>query len=484
MLKNFFRTAVRNLAKNKVFSFINIFGLAMGLACCMLIAIYVYDELSFDKYPVNADRIYRVQLGAQGNGSVETYPHVDVAVGEGIRNTITGVETSTRLSPLRPTFVKFEEKQFKEERLAQVDPNFLQVFSIPFTEGNPKTALTEPNSMVVTGAFASRYFGNKSALGNTLTIGARLYKVTGVIDKVPDNSHFHFDGFTSLSLPPNMPQTWSNVGFFTYIVLKKGVDPKSVEAKFPSLVAKYVVPEIQHDMGVSLAEAQKSVNTFRFFLQPLRKIHLYSDTKYELEANGDIKYVYIFSALAVFILLLACVNFMNLSTVSSAKRAREVGIRKVLGSAKRQLVSQFLIESILLSYCAIIAALLIIYALLPFFDQLTGKHLAIDFLFNWPFISLVLLLGLVVGSLAGLYPAFFLSALNTIKILKGSSANTTNSKSPLRSALVVFQFCVSIALIIATMVVYQQLHLSKDSARGSGYPQRSPSVRRHIVYEE
>jgi putative ABC transport system permease protein len=466
MIKNYFKIAVRSLIKNKTFSFINVLGLALGLACCMLIAVYVFDELSYDKYPDKARQIYRVEINVTGNGSVERYTNVDVAVGAGMKNAYPEIQSYTRLVNQGATFVKYGDKQFKEDKLASVDSNFLQVFSIPLIEGDVKTALAEPNSVVITREFAAKYFNNEAPLGKLLTFGIITFKVTGLIDKVPGNSHFHFDAFTSMSTLHLGKQTWSNLSFFTYLVLNKDADPSKLEAKFPDLVAKYVVPEVMHDMGVSLAEAQKSVNTFKFILQPLRNVHLYSHTKYELEANGDIQYVYIFSALAIFIMLLACVNFTNLSTASSAKRAREVGIRKVMGSERRQLVAQFLIESILLSFCAIFFALIIVYALIPFFDELSGKEVSFGFFFNGQFIAAILLLGLVVGTLAGLYPAFFLSSFNTANILKGASSTSTNRKSPLRSALVVFQFAVSTGLIIATIVVYRQLHFMQDKKLG------------------
>jgi len=466
MIKNYFKIALRNLKKNKVFSFINIFGLAMGLACCMLIASFVYSELSYDKYPEKAKQIYRVGINVTGNGSVETYTHVDIGVGAGMKNAFPEIEASTRLLKSRETFVKYGDKEFKEQKLASVDSNFFQIFSIPFIEGNVRTALVEPNSIVITKAFAAKYFGNEEAMGKQLSMGISTFKVTGIIDKVPDHSHFHFDAFVSLSTMPPMAQTWSNVGFYTYLVLNKNADPKILEAKFPNLVAKYVVPEIIHDMGVSLVEAQKTVNTFRFFLQPLTSIHLYSNTKHEIEPNGDIQYVYIFGALAIFIMLLACVNFTNLSTAVSAKRAREVALRKVLGSKKKQLVLQFLVESIFLTYFAIFFAFAIVYVLMPYFNQISGKHIDFVFFFNGQCIFAVLLLGLIVGIVAGIYPAFFLSSFNIAKVLKGVSSTSTNRKSYMRSGLVIFQFAVSTVLIIATLVVYRQLYFMQNKKLG------------------
>ena len=327
--------------------------------------------------------------------------------------------------------------------------------------------MVQPNSIVVSRSFAKKYFGNGEAVGQSLTIGTRnaVYKVTGVIDKVPDNSHFHFDAFLSISTFPNTNKTWSNLGYYTYLLLNKNTDPKKLEAKFPQLVAKYVVPEIQHDMGVSLAEAQKSVNTFRFSLVPLTDIHLRSNTKFELEPNGDIQYVYIFSILALFILLLACVNFTNLSTARAIKRAREVGIRKVMGSVKKQLIIQFLSESVLFTFFSMLLSYVLIFLLLPYFNQLANKNISFDFFLNYKLILAVLLVSFIAGILAGIYPAFFLSSFNTIRVLKGASMQGSQKK-PLRSSLIVFQFFVSTALIIATVIIYQQLHYMQNKKLG------------------
>jgi putative ABC transport system permease protein len=468
MLKNYFRMALRNLIKNKIFSFINVFGLAVGLTCCMLIIAFLYDELSYDKYPEHANQIYRIGLKIIQNGGVADYPDVDVAVGAGIKNTFPEVLASTRISGLGDAFIRYNDKQFKEQHIAFCDSNFLQIFSIPLTDGNDKTALVAPNSIVVTSAFAKKYFGNEVAMGKALTIGRTAFKVTGIIDKVPDNSHFHYDAFISMTSNNYAinGHTWSNLGFYTYFLLNKDADAKKLETKFPALITKYVAPEAGHDMGISLAEAQKTVNSWHFYLMPVTDIHLRSNTKYELDANSDIQYVYIFSALAAFILLLACVNFTNLSTASSAKRSREVGIRKVLGSVKDQLIFQFLTESVLLTCCAMIFALLFVYLLLPSFNHLSGKHISILFFLNYK--SLIAAVGLIffVGILAGIYPAFFLSSFETISVLKGASSNTPAKRSGLRSGLVVFQFMISTALIIATIVVYQQLHFMQNKKLG------------------
>ncbi len=465
MFKNYLKTAIRNLRKNKAFSFINIFGLAIGLCCFMLIALFVYSELSYDKYPGDAKNMYRVLLSDAGNGDVAVYPDVDFAVGPGMKNAFPEVKAFTRVSPATD-FVKYNDQQFKENKLAFADSNFLQLFSIPLTEGSNKNALVQPNCVVISRSFAKKYFGDQDPVGKSLTIGLHnaLYKVTGVFDKVPDNSHFHFDAFMSLTTWHITNPTWNNLGPYTYLLLNKNADPKKLQAKFPQLVAKYVVPENQRDMGISLEEAQKSVNTFIFSLQPLTDIHLYSHTKYELEPNGDIQYVYIFSALAVFILLLACINFTNLSTARAVKRAKEVGIRKVMGSARLQLMRQFLTESIVLSLCAMILAFLFTILLLPYFDSLAGKEIHIHYLLQFKIIISLVALIVMVGVLAGIYPAFFLSSFNPAKVLKGASVS--NRKSLLRSGLIVFQFFVSTALIIATLIVSRQLHYMQNKKLG------------------
>jgi putative ABC transport system permease protein len=450
-----------------VFSFINILGLAIGLTCFMLIAAFVYHELSYDKYVANAKNIYRVNLSVTGNGNIAEYPNVDIGVGEGMKDAFPEIKSLARISPAMD-YVKYEDKQFKEQHLAFADSNFLETFSIPLVDGNASDALVQPNSVVITRALAKKYFGNDNALGKSLVIGTRgaLYKVTGIIDKVPDNSHFHFDAFLSLSTFHITNKTWSNLGFYTYLVLDKNADPRAVEAKFPQLVAKHVVPEIQHDMGVSLEEAQKSVNTFHFTLLPITGIHLHGNTKSELEPNGDIQYVYIFSALAVFILLLACVNFTNLSTARAVKRAREIGVRKVLGSVKKQLILQFLVESVLFSFLSMLCAYVLIYLLLPYFNQLANKNFSFDFFLSYQSILVMLAISLIAGLLAGIYPAFFLSSFNPAKVLKSSLFRQGSQKSLLRSGLVVFQFFVSTALIIATIIVYQQMHYMQNKKLG------------------
>lgn len=468
MIRNYIKTAWRSLRSNKAFSFINVFGLSVGLACCMFIGAYLFNELSYDTYPVNAKQIYRVGIRIISNGGGSEFPSVDLGVGQGIKSAFPEVLAYTRLSNQHPLFMKYQGRQFKEERLMLADPNFFDMFSIPLLEGNSKTALAEPNSVVITKEIEQKYFGDAPGLNKMLADGNKLYKVTGVIDKVPDNSHFHGDMFISMATeaPPAATQTWSNVGVYTYLLLNKGADPKKLEAHFPQLVAEHVVPEIQHDMGVSLAEAQKSVNTFLFYLMPLTDIHLHSATKYEMEPNSDIHYIYIFGALALFILILACINFTNLSTASSARRSKEIGIRKVLGSEQNKLIWQFLTESIMLTLLALLLALCIVYLLLPYFNNLAGKHITMGFFLDYRTVALEIGLALLVGFVAGIYPAFFLSSFKILSVLKGNGTVQLSGRSSLRSSLIVLQFAISTSLIIATFIVYQQLHYMQNTKLG------------------
>jgi putative ABC transport system permease protein len=468
MLRNYLTIALRHLRQHKIFSILNIMGLAIGLACCILISLYVWSELHYDTYAVNADRIYRVEINLLANNGMATYPSVDVAVGQGMAKAFPQVKGFTRLFPVGIGFWSYGNKQFKEDgRLAMADPNFLSFFSLGMIRGNAATALSEPNTMVISRDFAKKFFGEEEPIGKQLKTGSILFKVTGVMENMPDESHFHFDAFLSMPAAISVGRnTWSNTNYWTYLQLGDKADPRRIEAGMPALVAKYVVPEVQRDMAVSLAEAQKSVNTFRFFLQPLRDIHLRANSKYEIEHGGDIEYVYIFSALAIFILLLACVNFTNLSTAIASKRAREVGIRKVMGSLKRQLVAQFLAEAGLLSLISLFVAIGLVLLLLPYFNQLSGKHFSWRALLDFRAIATLLLLALVTGFCAGGYPAFFLSSFNVINVLKGAFSPTKGKTIPLRSGLVVFQFFVSTSLIIATLIIYRQLQYMQNQKLG------------------
>ena len=467
MLLNYITTSLRYLRKNKTFSLLNILGLALGLACCMLIALFVFDELSYDSYPAHAADTYRVEIHLLGGNGMSTYSNVDVAVGEGMQKAFSSVKDYVRLLPAGPEYWNSGDRHFKESKMGYADANFFSFFSLPLVDGNVATALTEPNSIVISRSLAKKYFGEAPAVGKQIMDGGFPFKVTGVMEEMPDNSHFHFDAVISMATLHPTGHTWSNARYYTYLQLDKGADPGKIEAGMPKLVEKYVVPEVQHDENVSLAEARKSINSFLFVLQPLRNIHFRGVSSSELEHNGDIQYVYIFSALAVFILVLACVNFINLSTAIASKRGKEVGIRKVMGSLKSQLVSQFLVEAILLSFFALLVAIGLVILLLPYFNQLAGKHFTLGGLLHWRTIGILLALGLVTGICAGCYPALSSASFNAIRSLKGALLSPSRGKGvSLRSGLVVFQFFISTSLIIGTLIAYRQLQYMQGQKLG------------------
>ncbi|WP_374949099.1 ABC transporter permease [Mucilaginibacter sp.] len=465
MFKNYIKTAFRSLKKNKGFTIINVFGLALGLCVCMLIVFYVVDELSYDRYNVNASRIYRVNDDIKFGGNEKSYSQSPAPLAQTFLNDLPEVESAVRFRQRGQFQVKKGNLKIQEYRAIYADPGVLTMFTLPMIQGDPKTALNAPNSVVINQTTALKYFNTTSAVGKTLTINDSLYyKVTGVIKDMPKQSHFKIDLFMSMSsLPEGKDDSWLSNNFNTYILVKPGSNVKALEAKLPALVKKYVGSQLEAAIKMSYDDLLKGGDYFKLNLTPLTDIHLKSNRDGELEANSNIQYVYIFLAIAVFILLIACVNFMNLSTARSANRAREVGVRKVLGSPRKYLIAQFLSESIIVTFAATLIAVAGAYILLPTFNNLAGKDLAFTAnTFAW--LAPVLLAAvIVIGCLAGSYPAFFLSAFQPIDVLKGKLASGFKGGA-LRSFLVVFQFSISIFLIIGTMVIYHQLKFiqSKD----------------------
>ena len=453
------------MLKNKAFSFINILGLSIGIAVCFIIMLFVQDELSYDRFNIKADRTYRIAFQASINGGKILEANVMPPVAAALKNDYPEIEEATRLHVDGIPKITYNNKSFKEGEAVFVDANFFSIFSIRFIKGNQKTALVQPNCIVITEEMAHKYFGNEEALGKTITYNnTGLFKVTGVIEKIPANSHFHFDLFTSMETIHQAKNTsWMESGYFTYIVLKKGYNYKKLEAKFPAMVEKYMGPQIQQSMGMSLEQFRTRGNQLGFLLQPLTDIHLHSNSNYEFEPGGDMRYVYILSAIAIFMLLIACINFINLSTAGASKRAKEVGIRKVMGSARIELVKQFLLESVLITLLSLLVSIVFVKLSLPVFNDLSGKNLKLGFTISQT--TMFLLIVLLVSLLAGIYPAFFLSSFKPIATLKGKM-NAGIKSFGLRSGLVVFQFFISVSLITATVVVYQQMKFIRETKLG------------------
>jgi putative ABC transport system permease protein len=459
MLFNYFKIAWRNLVKNKSFTAINIAGLAIGIATCLIIMLFVQDELSYDRFNEKAGQIVRVVFKGTMNGEKMKESSVMAPVGPTFRKDYPEVIDATRLMRHGQPKVIIDNKIFKDASLAYVDSNFFQVFTLPLIKGDAKTALVEPYSVVITQTLSQRYFGNADPIGKVLDFHDynQLYKITGVMRDIPVNAHFHFDIFGSMaSVPEARSDSWMSGSYFTYLVLQKGYDPKKLEAKIPLAIEKYIGPQLMKGLGVSLSEFRKKGNDIGLYLQPLTDIHLRSDFSNSLEPDGDIQYVYIFGAIALFMLVIACINFMNLSTAGASKRAKEVGIRKVLGSVKYELIGQFLLESTLLTLFSLILALALVKMALPVFNELSAKQLKLNLLQNQLIIPGLLLFWLLVSFLAGSYPAFYLSSFKPISVLKSKFAAKGKSIN-FRSALVVFQFIISVGLIVGTTIVYQQL---------------------------
>ena len=470
MLKNYFKIAWRNLLKNKAFSFINIMGLSIGISICFIIMLFVQDELSYDKYNVKADRMYRIAFKAVLNGGKINESNVMPPVAAAVKKDYPEVEATTRLTEGGKPKITYNNKIFKDGLVALVDSNFFNVFTIPLIKGNPNTVVQEPNTVVLTKTYAGKLFGNEDPIGKLIKIAtwgtdSIPYKVTGIINEVPRNSHFHFDLFASMSsIEYSRSQKWTSSGMFTYLLLEKGHDYKKLEAKFPEMVEKYMGPQIQQEMGLTMTQFRSKGNDLGFVLQPLTNIHLGGyPTNYEMEPGGDIRYVYIFGAVAIFMLIIACINFINLSTASASKRAKEVGVRKVMGSGKSELIKQFLLESMLITFIALLIASVLVQLSLPVFNMLSGKNLIHGFSIGR--VAGIILLGLLVSVLAGIYPAFFLSSFKPIATLKGRLSATTKSYG-LRSSLVIFQFFISVSLISGTIIVYQQMKYIRSKKLG------------------
>lgn len=467
MIKNFLKAAFRTLMKNKGFTAINILGLALGLAACLLIVFYVVDELSYDCYNKNSGRIYRVNEDLKLGDNKVQYAVAMAPLAQTLKRDFADVENTVRL---RPTgfHVKKGTENISETSVVFADPSVFDVFTLPLLYGDKKSALTEPYTVVVSATTAMKYFNRLNVVGEVLTIdNNQPLKITGVMKDMPKQSHFYADFLESMTTKDDSHSNgWLQSNFNTYVLFREGADPKKLEAQFPQLLRKYSSAEMQGAVGMSIDAFEKSGSYFRLNLMPLTAIHLHSNLTGEMSGNSSAQYVYIFSAIALFILIIACVNFMNLSTARSSNRAREVGVRKVLGSPRKYLIGQFLVESIMVTLAGTVIALVIAILVLPAFNNLSGKDIAINAtVLSW--LVPALLIGIVViGCLAGAYPAIFLSGFQPVTVLKGTLSNGFKG-SRLRSFLVVFQFAISIFLIVGTLVIYNQLKYIQN--RDIGY---------------
>ncbi len=462
MFNNYLKITIRTISRHKSYSFINVSGLAAGMACCILIMLFINNEFSYDDYHEKADRIYRLvdDIYAPGRGVLET------------------ATSSTRFAPFllqefpeikngvrflqRRRLVEFNEKKIFEDNCFYTDASVFSVFSFNLMKGDPETALSDPRTVVLSESIAAKYFESESPMGNTLRIDNTDYKITGIMKDVPANSHFIADIFISIETLIQIPNVkrnffdnWARHEFYTYLLLKDGSDYKVLESKLPAFIEKHAAEDIKTILGGSL-EAH---------LQPLKDIYLRSDRFMELGQNGDIKYVYIFSIIALFILIIACINFMNLSTARAANRAKEVGLRKVAGACRNQLIRQFMGESFIFTVSALLISLFLVLLIFPFYNSLTGKDFGFDDLLSLPILAGSFTILFFVGFFSGSYPALFISRFQPVKILKGDLSAGSKSSS-LRKGLVVFQFTLSIILIAGTGLVLDQVDYLKNKKIG------------------
>jgi len=449
-----------------VYSIINIAGLAIGIACSIIITAFILNELSYDKFHDKADRIYRLILDGKIGEEEMLSAWTAVPTAAALVQEFPEVAAATRVEEWDNVLIRYEDKTFLEDKFLWADSTFFQIFSFKLIEGDPINVLNEPKKIVVSQNMAKKYFGSEDPVGKTLKVfsDSTHYLVTGVFENVPVNSHLDFDFVGSfISLDKVRSNEWTSNNLCTYLLLAEGADWQALQAKMPYLVKKYVGPEVQQYIGVSVEEWEAAGNRYGYDLQPLTRIHLDSDIEQPFKQPNDKTYIYIFSVIAIFILVIACINFMNLATARSAGRSREVGMRKVAGSDKGLLIRQFLLESLVLTFIALIIGILLVELLMPYFNNLVNLELSIDYLGKWYIIPGLVLLGIIVGLLAGSYPAFFLASFKPVAVLTGKLEKGTGG-SRLRSILVILQFGISVFIIVGTIVIFQQLSymLNKD----------------------
>ncbi|MGN6266189.1 MAG: ABC transporter permease, partial [Ginsengibacter sp.] len=451
MIHNYLKTTFRNLWKNKGFTFLNIFGLGIGIACASLIFLWVEDEINFNNYFSNKENLYKIKDSQTYDGTTFTFDATPGPLAAGIKTEIPGIKNTARSSWGQQSLFSLGEKNIYERGM-YVDSSFLKMFQLEFVQGNAGTAFQQLHSLVITEKMAHKFFGNDNAIGKSLRIDNNTSSVvTGVIKDLPESVSFQFEWLAPFKIFENQNswlQSWRNNGVLTYVELQPGADTKAINRK----LYNYVQSKAED------AEAKMSV-------YPMSRWRLYDSWKDGKEVPGRIKYVNLFSLIAWIILLIACINFMNLSTARSGKRAREVGVRKVLGAAESELVGQFIGESVIMALISAVVAVCIIFAVLPAFNSLVEKQLSIH-LFQPLHISALLVIAVVCGLVAGSYPAFYLSSFNPVAVLKGIRIKMNGSAGFIRKGLVVLQFSISIILIISTIIIYKQINHAKNRSLG------------------
>ncbi len=440
---------------------LNVTGLAVGLTSFLFITLYVLNELSYDRFHDNYENIYRLKVVGRMSGGEIDQAITAAPMAQAMLNDYPEVIRAARVTRMGAWLIRFGDKKFNEDGILFADSTFFSILDFKLLKGDPETALVQPRSMVLTEEFAKKYFGDQDPMGQRISVeeDTVLYTVTGIVQDVPDNSHMKFDMLASMSTYPRRADNtnWVSHNYYTYIVVRDGVEKSALEEKFQGMVIKYVGPQIQEFLGISIDDFRKAGNDFKYVLEPLKDIHLKGAPQYNLEPPGSPTTVYIFAVIALLILVIAIINFINLSTAKSVSRAKEVGVKKVAGVNKSGLVLQFLGESLVIVAIATVLAVLLVYALTPSFNQLIGKEISTNLLFGLKGVIALVLLIFIVGISSGFYPAFVLASFNPVEVLKGTMNPGSMSKT-LRGILVIFQFTVSIIIIIGSIIVYNQLN--------------------------
>ncbi len=468
MLKNYLKIAYRNLVKNKVYTAINILGLTLGLTCCLLIFLQVKDELSYDKFWPDHEKIHRVALERIYPDHVNLYAIIPDGFGEVFKNEIPEVENATRLFATGDfaSTIQVEDDFYEEKGVAFADSNFFELFPIKLIKGDPASALYKINAVVLSEKIALNYFGTNDVVGKLLKFNGQDSEVTGVMEDLPQNTHLSFDFLvTTIGQPFNREPTYASFSAMTYVKLQQSGTREKVENAIPPLVKKYAAGQIEQSTGVNYDDYTAAGNGYNYFLQPLGDIHLTSRLQAELKPNGDLRYVYIFISIAFFILLIASVNFINLATARSSERSREVGVRKAMGSDRKQLITQFLLEAVLLVVISLALSCILVGITLPFFNDMAQKNLSISWDRALELTPWLLGMGVFVALVAGYYPAFQVSKMHAVEIMKGR-LNSSRKGQLLRNGLVIFQFTISIALIAGTLVIQRQINFIQTKNLG------------------
>jgi putative ABC transport system permease protein len=456
MFRNLLKISLRNLLKDKSYTTINVLGLTIGITCSLFLLLYILDELSYDRYNVNGENIYRIVSNIKEPDNAFTWSSTQIPLGLELEDNYPEVENAVRFIQMDKTLYKNGEQQFNEEEFYLTDSTVLRMFSYDFIVGDPAKALDQPFSIVLTESTAKKYFPHPTdALSHSIqNPQGEEFKVTGVIKDIPRNSHFRFDALVSESTRPKLQGGWGGFGIFTYIQLPHGYNLSKMQGSLDKIVKEKVNP-IFEKFGIKV----------KYELQRITDIHLHSKIQDEAESGGDISYIYIFSAVSAFMLIIACINYMNLATARSANRAKEVGIRKVVGGQRKQLIIQFIVESLVVAFVSLFLSILLIYLLLPSFNELANKYISFSYLFQTKVVLSLIGIIFFTGVVGGSYPAFYLSGFNPVAVLKGK-VSAKGGSAFFRRSLVVVQFALSIFMLISTLIVFDQLQFLRTTDLG------------------